>query len=277
MAPLTLAQTLDAAYREFHAADYWKTDPLQLVHQAPRPEDREATAVLAALLAYGNVATILTSVRRVLSVLEEFGGPARVLAEWSATRDGVSRRLKTFVHRFTGGRDMVCLLEAMAQTQKAHGSIGAHFAAGHTSDALTIEAALSRLIQDWRSESFGGRKNFLLTDPRDGSCCKRWCMLLRWMGRQDEVDLGLWQKSGVQPRQLVMPLDTHTARLSRDLGLTRAKTPSWQVALEVTDRLRELDPEDPTRFDFALCRVGMLRRDLSSLGSLGKVSERTLS
>jgi hypothetical protein len=32
----------------------------------------------------------------------------------------------------------------------------------------------------------------------------------------------------------------------------------WRAAREVTDALRDCDPEDPVRYDFALARLGIL-------------------
>jgi uncharacterized protein (TIGR02757 family) len=74
----------------------------------------------------------------------------------------------------------------------------------------------------------------------------------------DGIDLGLW--SGhleLTPRQLLIPLDTHLFKISKKLGLTRKKTANWMTAQEVTRSLARIDPEDPTRFDFSLCRYGM--------------------
>jgi uncharacterized protein (TIGR02757 family) len=89
------------------------------------------------------------------------------------------------------------------------------------------------------------------------------------MVRQDELDRGLWAPSGpfgkqfevenrVYPSQLVIPLDTHTGRISQDLGLTQRKSLNWKAAVEVTQNLKRFDSQDPVRFDFAICRLGIL-------------------
>jgi uncharacterized protein (TIGR02757 family) len=91
-------------------------------------------------------------------------------------------------------------------------------------------------------------------------------MFLRWMGRKDQLDPGLWSETGplrtaetyLHPSQLVLPLDTHTGRISQYLSLTSRKSLNWKAALEVTARLRKSDPLDPTRYDFALSRMGIL-------------------
>jgi hypothetical protein len=99
----------------------------------------------------------------------------------------------------------------------------------------------------------------LLADPASGSPCKRWNLYLRWMVRgPDGMDLGLWKS--VDPRQLILPLDTHTARISRYLGFTQRTTPTWAMAEEITRSLRGLDPEDPVRYDFSMARLGILNR-----------------
>jgi uncharacterized protein (TIGR02757 family) len=96
-----------------------------------------------------------------------------------------------------------------------------------------------------------------LSDPASGSACKRLNLFLRWMVRPDDgLDLGLW--APVRPDQLVIPLDTHEARISRYLGLSDRRTVDWKMAVEVTEGLRRLDPSDPVRYDFALSRLGIL-------------------
>jgi uncharacterized protein (TIGR02757 family) len=96
----------------------------------------------------------------------------------------------------------------------------------------------------------------LVPDPGGIGCCKRWLLFLRWMVRPDDgVDLGLW--SVLRPAELVIPLDRHISRLARHLGLTDRRTDSWATACEITDVLRRIDPDDPVRFDFALCHLGI--------------------
>jgi uncharacterized protein (TIGR02757 family) len=81
-------------------------------------------------------------------------------------------------------------------------------------------------------------------------------LFLRWMVRQDGVDPGGWTR--VSARQLVVPLDTHTIRVGRCLRLTRRATPGWRMATDITGALRALDPDDPVRYDFALCHLSMM-------------------
>jgi uncharacterized protein (TIGR02757 family) len=96
----------------------------------------------------------------------------------------------------------------------------------------------------------------LLPDAAGPGAAKRWNLFLRWMVRgPDAIDLGAWR--GVPRSALLVPLDTHVMRVSRCLGLTRRADATWRTAEEITAALRLVDPEDPVRFDFALCHLGM--------------------
>ena len=94
-----------------------------------------------------------------------------------------------------------------------------------------------------------------LPRPSSGSACKRWNMFLRWMVRADDgIDLGVWSLSS---SSLVLPLDTHTHRISQYVGLTTRKQANWRTAVEITESLRLLDPRDPVKYDFALAHLGI--------------------
>ncbi len=100
---------------------------------------------------------------------------------------------------------------------------------------------------------------FFFPSPSGKSPCKRLNLYLRWMVRRgDDLDFGLWEQ--VDPARLVIPLDTHVARISRHLGLSQRKTADWKMAEEVTDALKELDPLDPVKYDFSISRLGILER-----------------
>jgi uncharacterized protein (TIGR02757 family) len=166
----------------------------------------------------------------------------------------------------------------LGQSWDRHGSLGAHFLKGLSPEDSDISGALDELMREWAEwagpRAMKGSFSYLLTAPQNGSACKRWCMFLRWMGRSDPesdeaIDLGLWGAESrlvatfprgrfLRADQLVIPLDTHTGRISQYLGLTQRKSLNWRAALEVTEALRECSPSDPVRYDFALARLGIL-------------------
>lgn len=267
-----LGEFLEPLYRRYHSPRYLVSDPLEFLHRYRDPHDQEVVGLVSALLAYGNVKQIRRSVENLLDRMA--GTPADFVRSLGTRpgRDQASRRLKGFVHRFNRDEDLLELLILLERSWRAHGSLGAHFLKHHRPEASDIGPALSGLIDEWRSWSKKERNSsfqYLLTSPADGSCCKRWCMLLRWFGRRDHLDIGLWDRRSplastfphghaLDPSQLVIPLDTHTGRISEYLGLRQRKSLDWKAALEVTSSLREVDAEDPTRFDFALARLGIL-------------------
>jgi len=281
----SLRRLLIQLEKELHQKSYLDSDPLEFVHRYKDPWDQEAVALVSALLAYGNVKQIRRSVETLLGLIQELNSSpkdfVRSLDQPGAWKQGLVK-LTPFVHRFNRGPDLLLLLRLLGESWKRHGSLGGHFLLAHESQAKDIGPALNRLIADWRrwrEELFAGVAessfDYLLTAPEDGSCCKRWCMFLRWMGRKDELDPGLWREDSplartfpidqgrrrfLQASQLVIPIDTHTGRISQYLGLTDRKSSNWLMALEVTESLRKIDPKDPTRFDFSLARLGILDR-----------------
>ncbi|MEW6719582.1 MAG: DUF2400 family protein, partial [Thermodesulfobacteriota bacterium] len=124
-----------------------------------------------------------------------------------------------------------------------------------------LRADLSRFLA-WFRARWGGalprQRDFLFPRPERGSACKRHNLFLRWVVREtDGVDLGLWK--AVTPKELVIPLDTHIARMGEWIGLTRRRTRDWRMAEEITAALRAVRPEDPVAFDYPLSRLGILR------------------
>ncbi len=256
------------------------SDPVGIVRRFDDPEDREIVGLIAAGLAYGRVASIRGSLDDLLARIGRH--PARFVAAFDPARH--ASRLDGFVHRFTSGCDVALLIHLVRQAKERAGSLEAFFLEGDEEpSAPTLEAALNAFgarLFSLDARPFVGNggvprrhgARWLLPLPADGSACKRSCLFLRWMIRPDDgVDCGVWRR--VSRSRLVLPLDTHLIRVVRALGWTRRRSPGWAMAKEVTSRLRALDPDDPTRFDFALSRLGILGR-LDARG--GRLSARTV-
>ncbi len=235
-------------------------DPVRFPRSYAEQEDREVAAVLAACCAFGRVELFGPVVARALAVTDRYGGPGAFARRFDPAR---AAALEGVAYRWNRTEDFVRLFALLGQVLQRHGSVGALFAPGPAArslgDAMDSLRALAgpelpRSFRTW------------LPHPREGSACKRWLMLMRWMVRRDEVDLGLW--SHLSPRDLVMPLDTHVSRIARFVGLTQRQDAGWRTAEEVTAALRHLDPEDPVRFDFALAHLGI------SGGCLGRRDAR---
>lgn len=235
------------------------SDPLRWPRTFADPDDREVVAVIAALLAYGRVASIHRAIADVLARL----GPRPAEALAPARRARLDAALDGFRHRFTAGPDVAWLLRGVAAARDTAGSLGA-FVAAHATGPEPLRAGLA----SWRRLADGTdpttdpvrrrARRFLLADPEGGAACKRSLLLARWCVRPDDgLDLGLWTHGPLRPRDLLLPLDTHVHRTVRDLGLTRRAVADWRCAAEVTARLAAFDPDDPVRYDFALARPGI--------------------
>jgi uncharacterized protein (TIGR02757 family) len=237
------------------------TDPIELVRPYQDPRDREIAGFIAAGLAFGNVVSVMQSVR---TVLERMGPtPAAYVRRFEPRTDG--RDFATFVHRWTRGVDVVALLWVLRQMLDRAGSVEGFFAEGDDPSSADISGGLESfttraLALDLR-RAYGrvpARPGvaYFFTRPSQGSACKRLNLFLRWMVRRDAVDLGVWTR--INTSRLIVPLDTHVIRLGRCLRLTQYTSPGWRMAADITRTLRSLDPNDPVRFDFSLCHVGMM-------------------
>jgi uncharacterized protein (TIGR02757 family) len=230
-------------------------DPLQLVLRYDDPRDQEVAGLIAAAFAYGRADVIVRNIGALLADMTP--SPFRYLAAFDARE--ARQRFATFAYRFHKTGDLVALLACIAKAVEQHGSLGALFEKCYDASNDDIGPSLSRFIERLLASSeqpATSNLRYLLTSPEDGSACKRMNLFLRWMVRRTPPDLGLW--TFVDPAKLVVPLDTHVHRIARFLGLTRRKTANWKTARALTDRLATFDSADPIRYDFALCRLGIL-------------------
>jgi uncharacterized protein (TIGR02757 family) len=238
-------------------------DPLGIVRRYEAPEDREAAGWFAAMLAIGRADLIRKAVSEVLDAMGP--SPARFLRRFEPARDGV--RFKGFVYRFFRERDLVSASFLAREMMTGHGSIGTFFERGYRPFDNDTGPALTAFVRSFADMGApvtaaaglapGTGLRAFLADPADGSACKRLNLFLRWMVRTRSPDLGLWP--GIPASKLMIPLDTHLARFGRRLGLTTRSSADWKMAAELTESLRRFDPEDPVKYDFALCTIGKLQ------------------
>jgi len=256
-----LKPALDRLYCQYDHADRIG-DPIEIARRYSNPADREVAAFCAAGLAFGRVASVLQSVERLLAVMGP--SPASFLARWDPRRD--SHLFDALGHRWTRGGDLAALVWILKRMVEVRGSIEAFFLDGYDPDAPDIgpaleafsSAALRLDLRPARGARVARRPGvgYFFPRPSSGSACKRLNLFLRWMVRTGGVDFGQWTR--VSPAKLIVPLDTHIVRLGRCLRLTTYATAGWRMASEITASLRIIDPDDPVRYDFALCHVGMM-------------------
>jgi len=252
-----LRERLDALVATFDISTI-EPDPLQLVHRYTIPYDQEVAALIAAAFAYGRADIV---VRNAGAVLEAMGPSPHDYLKTFEKREALTR-FAGFTHRFHKTADLVALLGCLSRVVQRYGSLGALFRECYDDRDEDIGPSLvrfvERILESPPADDARGRASlqYLLTSPNDGSACKRMNLFLRWLVRRTPPDLGIWDF--VDPAKLVVPLDTHVHRITAFLGLNSRKTPDWKCAREVTDRLARFDPADPVRYDFAICRLGIL-------------------
>lgn len=248
MTRLLDSERLEELYRRYNRREFVHPDPLEFLYRYDDPLERELVGLVASSLAYGRVAQILRSVDVVLARL----GPSPRGFVLGATRGGLEAALAGFKHRFTTGTQLAGVLWGARSVILEYGSLGAFFSEVFDGDML---AAQERFVEGLLSSAGIPRPCYLLPSPACGSACKRLNLYLRWMVRRDEVDPGGW--GGVPAASLIVPTDTHMHRIALALGLTRRRQADLRAALEITGAFREIAPEDPVRYDFALTRLGI--------------------
>lgn len=252
---------LNRLYREFDVR-YLEMDPLELVRRYDDPKDQEIAGFIAAALALGKYELIRGAVTDVLSRM----GPSPYAYVRTFDPAKQADDFSGFTYRFYRARDMGLLASMMGHAVREFGGLEACFLRHDRPGDPDIGAGLSGLVRTLLScevrpfyeklPARGAGIRHFLADPADGSTCKRLNLYLRWMVRPGPLDLGIW--TSVSPSRLLIPVDTHIARLAPLLGLARRKSPDWKMASEITESLRRIDPNDPVKYDFALCTIGKL-------------------
>jgi len=237
-----------------------KNDPIEFPHLYQDPRDIEVAGFIASSLAFGRVELFKSVTRRILSLSS--GSPYEFVINFDPETD--VRFLDGIYYRMCRQRDIACMIYLIGEALRRHGTMGELFWIFY-SGKKDIKEGLTGLIDFFRSidtTPVYGNNLWprgllqLFPSPRSSGPCKRLNMYLRWMVRPaDGIDFGLWDR--IRPSTLVMPVDTHIACLSRNLALTKRKNPSWRMAEEITANLRLIDPDDPVKYDFPLCHLGI--------------------
>lgn len=235
-------------------------DPVRHVRRFSSSADTEIAGLLVSSIAYGKMDQIMRDAQTLLDIAGD--KPAQFVANFSTVQ---VRKFDGFKHRFTRGTHVACLLYRLKRALHDHGSLYALFQEGWI-ESCDTRSATCHFVGKLRSYGCPGfcddcatprrqSVRYLLSEPRDGSAAKRMCLYLRWMVRDAYPDIGAW--NSIPKSALVIPLDTHVARLGRLLGLTNRGSSDWSTAVEITDALKRLDPDDPLRYDYPLSHLGI--------------------
>lgn len=247
-----LLDFLEAKYEQYNRPEFIETDPISVPHRFTRKEDIEIAAFLTATISWGNRLSIVKDAEKLLGMMG-FSPYEFILHSGRYETEG----FESFYHRTFNGTDCIFFLESLKNIYQHHEGLESLFL---PDDTTGIKGALCRFRSTFLEIDHPRRSEKHIADPCRGASVKRLLMFLRWMVRNDKrgVDFGLWKK--ITPSILMCPLDIHSGNVARKLGLLQRKQNDWRAVEELTENLRQFDPEDPVKYDFALFGLGVFEQ-----------------
>ncbi len=263
-----LQSFLDSKVIQYNRPDFIKNDPVCIPHLFTKKQDIEIMGFWAATLAWGQRVTIINKCRELITLMD--GAPYDFIINHE---EPDLKKLLHFKHRTFNDIDTLYFIAFFRYHYQNHASLEDAFIPNQTVILSDSEGSMKRSVTNnaepiekylnhfrtyfFSLPDFPHRTKKHVSSPSQKSTCKRLNMFLRWMVRKDDcgVDFGIWNQ--IKPAELIMPCDLHVDRVARKLGLITRKQTDWQTAVELTERLREFDPTDPVKYDFALFALGI--------------------
>lgn len=251
-----MRELLERLHDRYNNESFIEADPISVPHSFTRPVDREIAGFLAATIAWGNRRAIVQSAHRMMRYMDN--APEDFVR--NATEADM-KYLRTYVHRTFNGVDFQDFVRGLRHIITEWGSVGNYFETRYEE-----HGDLRPVFSDFRRDFFAAEHDAHcekhLSSIDKGAACKRLCMYLRWFVRHDDrgVDFGMWRR--IPMSALYMPLDIHTGRMGRNLGLLNRKQSDWKAVEELTASLRELHADDPVRYDYSLFGLGISGDDI---------------
>lgn len=236
----------------YNNPSFIELDPISVPHRYSSKEDREIAGFFAAVIAWGQRKTVLQNANRLMEWMDE--DPHQfILHHGAADLKPFSR----FVHRTFNGEDCLYFMRSLKNIYTHHGGLSGVFQQAVKKKDEHVGAGLIHFRRVFFELPHASRTEKHISSPESNSACKRMNMYLRWMVRSDKrgVDFGIWK--GIRPSQLICPLDVHSGRVARRIGILQRSQDDWKAALELTSKLKEYDARDPVRFDFSLFGLGV--------------------
>jgi uncharacterized protein (TIGR02757 family) len=242
---------LEEKYLQYNNPSFIVCDPISIPHGFSDSRDKEISGFLTAAIAWGRRDLILRSSRLMLDLMDKT--PYEFIM--SASENELFR-LSGFVHRTFNGIDCVYFIKGLRHIYSNYNSMEEVLLQG-MKEGGSLKEGLSFLRSVFFSLPHASRNEKHFANVVRGAAGKRLNMFLRWMVRKDNngVDFGIWDK--IDPAMLYIPLDLHSGNTARRLGLLTRKMNDWKAVEELTAYLREFDPADPVKYDFALFGLGV--------------------
>jgi len=269
---------LDSKVTQYNRPEFIPNDPVSIPHLFTQKQDIEIMGLWAAVLAWGQRVTIINKCHELIGLMD--GAPYDFIMNHEETD---LKKLLQFKHRTFNDIDTLYFISFFKHHYSLHDSLESAFvpdtpvtpvvilsdSEGTPTRDINANASIEEPIEKYLNyfrlyffslQDFPSRTKKHISSPSQKSTCKRLNMFLRWMVRKDNcgVDFGIW--NSIKPSELICPCDLHVDRVARKLNLITRKQTDWQTAVELTERLREFDPLDPVKYDFALFGLGIMER-----------------
>ncbi len=237
-------QKLDSLVKQFETPEFINDDPVQFPHKYTLKQDIEISGFISAAFAYGNRKKIIENLNCIHHTIDSH--PYDFVINFEIDRD--VEFFRGFCYRFNKEEDILFLFNSFKKILKQYNSLEDAFLAGYSDKDKNIKNALINFVNLFENSR-------LIPNPQKGSACKRLNLFLKWMIREGPVDLGAWKS--IPKSKLIIPIDVHVSRISRAWGLTQRKSDDWLTAEEITENLKQFDPDDPVKYDFAIFGSGV--------------------
>lgn len=249
-----LKSFLDAKVELYNNLDFINDDPVCIPHLFSKKQDIEIAGFFAAIFAWGQRKTIISKCKLLIELMDN--APYDFIVNHEE-KDLV--RFLNFKHRTFNATDLLYFIHFFTDYYSKNDSLENAFSQFISNDDIHVQKGLegfNRLFFSLNDAPQRTHKH--IASPTKNSSCKRLNMFLRWMVRKDKngVDFGIW--CNIKPAQLLCPLDVHVNRVARKLSLVETPQSNWKAVLELTDNLRQLDPNDPAKYDYALFGLGII-------------------
>lgn len=235
---------IDKLAKQYETIDFIKDDPVRIPHKFTDKKDIELAGFMASLVAYGRRDVFVKKLNQLFEIAQD--EPYNFIMNFEA------KLLGDFNYRFGKPEDFAQIFLILRQLYENDGGLEKLFKYGYENSENMFIPVTDYFYS--RFEPTQGVK-FMIPDANKGSAMKRMCMFLRWMVRKGPVDFGIWDF--MPASDLLIPLDTHVARISRKIGLLTRSANDFKSVLEITKNLHKFDPEDPIKYDFALFGYGI--------------------
>ncbi|MEP7168972.1 MAG: TIGR02757 family protein [Bacteroidota bacterium] len=236
----------------YNRPEFIIVDPISIPHQFTKKEDIEISGFLTATIAWGQRVTILKNANKLMEMIDY--APHKFILYHS---DSDLKPFSKFIHRTFNGVDCIYFIQSLKNIYYHHRGLESVFSLPFVKPGADLGIAINYFRKIFLELDHPKRTEKHIADPLANSSAKRICMFLRWMVRKDKrrVDFGIWKN--IKMSQLACPLDLHSARVARSLGLLQRKQNDWKAVMELTNKLQQLDPVDPVKYDFALFGLGI--------------------